>query len=53
VSSPQYVVERILEHREAGIDLKRQAVLFRAAHHSAALEVELALVLMFLFWASG
>ena len=38
----QYVVERILEHREAGIDLKRQAVLIRAAHHSAALEVELA-----------
>ena len=38
----EYVVERILEHREAGIDLKRQAVLFRAAHHSAALEVELA-----------
>jgi DNA helicase II / ATP-dependent DNA helicase PcrA len=38
----QYVVERILEHREAGIDLKRQAVLFRASHQSAALEVELA-----------
>jgi DNA helicase-2/ATP-dependent DNA helicase PcrA len=38
----QYVVERILEHREAGIDLKRQAVLIRAAHHSAALDVELA-----------
>src|SRR6202043_2394081 len=37
-----YVAERILEHREAGIDLKQQAVLFRAAHHSAALEVELA-----------
>ncbi len=37
----QYVVERILEHREAGLDLKRQAVLFRAAHHSAALEIEL------------
>jgi DNA helicase-2/ATP-dependent DNA helicase PcrA len=37
-----YVVERILEHREAGIDLKRQAVLFRAAHHSDLLEVELA-----------
>jgi DNA helicase II / ATP-dependent DNA helicase PcrA len=36
-----YTVERILEHREAGIDLRRQAVLFRAAHHSAALEVEL------------
>ena len=37
----EYVVDCILEHREAGIDLKRQAVLFRAAHHSAALEVEL------------
>jgi DNA helicase II / ATP-dependent DNA helicase PcrA len=37
----EYVVERILEHREAGIDLKRQAVLFRASHHSAQLEVEL------------
>jgi len=36
-----YVVERILEHREAGIDLKRQAVLFRAGHHSDQLEVEL------------
>ena len=36
-----YVVERILEHREAGIDLKRQAVLFRAGHHSARLEAEL------------
>ncbi len=36
-----YVVERILDNREAGIDLKRQAVLFRAAHHSDALEVEL------------
>jgi DNA helicase-2/ATP-dependent DNA helicase PcrA len=38
----EYVVERILEHREAGIDLKRQAVLFRASHHSDQLEVELA-----------
>jgi DNA helicase II / ATP-dependent DNA helicase PcrA len=37
-----YVVERILEHREAGIDLTRQAVLFRASHHSAPLEIELA-----------
>jgi DNA helicase-2/ATP-dependent DNA helicase PcrA len=37
-----YVVERILEHREAGIDLKRQAVLFRAGHHSDLLEVALA-----------
>ena len=38
----QYVVNGILEHREGGIDLKRQAVLFRTAHHSAALEIELA-----------
>ncbi|MBV9129735.1 MAG: ATP-dependent helicase [Verrucomicrobia bacterium] len=37
-----YVVDCVLEHREAGIDLKRQAILFRAAHHSAELEVELA-----------
>ncbi len=37
----EYVVERILEHREAGTALQRQAVLFRAAHHSDALEVEL------------
>ncbi len=36
-----YVVERILEHREAGIDLKRQCVLMRAAHHSDLLEIEL------------
>ncbi|MDB4966996.1 MAG: ATP-dependent helicase [Myxococcales bacterium] len=36
-----YVVTRILEARESGIPLKRQAVLFRAAHHSDALEVEL------------
>jgi DNA helicase II / ATP-dependent DNA helicase PcrA len=38
----EYVVARILEHREAGIDLKRQAVLFRAGHHSDLLEVALA-----------
>ena len=37
----EYVVERVLAHREAGIDLKRQAVLFRTSHHSDALEVEL------------
>jgi len=36
-----YLVQRILEHREAGIDLNRQAVLMRAAHHSDLLEVEL------------
>ena len=38
----EYVVERVLGHREAGIALQRQAVLMRAAHHSAALEIELA-----------
>jgi DNA helicase-2/ATP-dependent DNA helicase PcrA len=37
----RYVVEQVLEAREAGMKLKAQAVLFRAAHHSAALEVEL------------
>ncbi len=37
-----YVVTRVLEAREAGVALKRQAVLFRAAHHSDALEIELA-----------
>ena len=36
-----YVIGRILEHREAGIDLRRQAVLFRASHHSMTLEAEL------------
>ena len=33
---------QILEHREAGVDLRRQAVLFRASHHSMLLEAELA-----------
>jgi DNA helicase-2/ATP-dependent DNA helicase PcrA len=38
----EFVVERILEHREAGIALRRQAVLIRTSHHSDLLEVELA-----------
>jgi DNA helicase II / ATP-dependent DNA helicase PcrA len=37
----QYVVERILENREAGVRLKQQAILFRASHHSGPLEIEL------------
>jgi len=37
-----FLVTKILEHREAGIDLRRQAVLFRASHHSILLEAELA-----------
>jgi DNA helicase-2/ATP-dependent DNA helicase PcrA len=36
-----YVVEQTLARREAGVKLKHQAVLFRASHHSARLEVEL------------
>ena len=36
-----YVADHVLEHREAGIALNRQAVLFRAAHHSDLLEIEL------------
>jgi DNA helicase II / ATP-dependent DNA helicase PcrA len=36
-----WVADRILEQREAGVALRQQAVLFRAAHHSDALEVEL------------
>jgi DNA helicase-2/ATP-dependent DNA helicase PcrA len=37
-----FVCAEVLAARDAGTALKRQAVLFRAAHHSAALEVELA-----------
>jgi DNA helicase-2/ATP-dependent DNA helicase PcrA len=36
------VIRRILEYRESGIPLRRQAVLFRASHHSMLLEAELA-----------
>jgi DNA helicase-2/ATP-dependent DNA helicase PcrA len=36
-----FVIESILENREAGIALKDQAVLFRTSHHSAPLEIEL------------
>ena len=35
------VCTSVLEHRERGVPLKEQAVLFRAAHHSDLLEVEL------------
>jgi DNA helicase-2/ATP-dependent DNA helicase PcrA len=38
----RYVAAKILEQRERGILLKSQAVLFRASHHSAPLEIELA-----------
>ncbi|MGZ4109515.1 MAG: ATP-dependent helicase [Actinomycetota bacterium] len=36
------VCRSVLQHREDGVPLKHQAVLFRAAHHSDLLEVELA-----------
>jgi DNA helicase-2/ATP-dependent DNA helicase PcrA len=36
------VAEQVLAWRELGIDLKRQAVLFRTSSHSAMLELELA-----------
>ena len=38
----RHVVEQILQHRKRGIPLKQQAVLFRASHHSLAVEMELA-----------
>jgi DNA helicase-2/ATP-dependent DNA helicase PcrA len=36
------VIKRVLEHYEEGIPLRKQAVLFRASHHSASLEIALA-----------
>jgi len=36
-----YVVERVLDCRERGVELMRQAVLFRNADHSDVLELEL------------
>jgi DNA helicase-2/ATP-dependent DNA helicase PcrA len=35
------VCEQVLEHREQGVPLRQQAVLFRTGHHSDLLEVEL------------
>ena len=37
----EYLIDQILEQRENGIGLRDQAVLFRASHHSMALEAEL------------
>src|SRR4029079_16326902 len=36
-----YVIERVLAYREAGLQLRDRAVLMRAAHHSDGLEREL------------
>ncbi|GAB3662135.1 ATP-dependent helicase [Ramlibacter alkalitolerans] len=38
----RWVADQVLRQREAGAPLKSQAVLFRASHHSAPLELELA-----------
>ena len=40
-SQADAVADVILEHHEAGVALRQQAVLFRSAHHSDLLEVEL------------
>ena len=37
-----WVADRVLAHREGGLALKSQAVLFRTSSHSAAIELELA-----------
>jgi DNA helicase-2/ATP-dependent DNA helicase PcrA len=37
----RWVADQVLAHREGGLVLKSQAVLFRTASHSAALELEL------------
>jgi DNA helicase II / ATP-dependent DNA helicase PcrA len=37
----RWVAQQVLARREQGLTLKRQAVLFRTSHHSAALELEL------------
>lgn len=38
----RWVADKVLAHREGGLRLKSQAVLFRTSSHSAALELELA-----------
>ncbi len=38
----QYVAQKVVDSREAGVTLRKQAVLFRVASHSAELELELA-----------
>ena len=40
-SQAEYVVARVLEAREHGVALKRQAALFRSSHHGDVLELEL------------
>ncbi|HWL62743.1 MAG TPA: ATP-dependent helicase [Steroidobacteraceae bacterium] len=41
-SQAEYVAQQVLQRREGGVGLRRQAVLFRSGSHSDLLEVELA-----------
>lgn len=41
LTQANYVCDHVLAAREEGVALKKQAVLFRAAHHSGPLEIEL------------
>ena len=41
MAQARWVADEVLRRREEGLQLKRQAVLFRTGHHSAALEIEL------------
>ena len=41
-SQAEYVAQQVLQRREAGTALRRQAVLFRTSSHSDLLEIELA-----------
>jgi len=41
VEQSNEVCRTVLEHREAGVPLRQQAVLFRSGHHSDVLELEL------------
>ena len=41
MAQARWVADEVLRQREGGLQLKRQAVLFRTGHHSAALELEL------------
>lgn len=37
----EFLIREILKHRESGLQLREQAVLFRTSHHSMVLEAEL------------
>ena len=41
LAQAHFVIEGVLAAREQGVPLRKQAVLFRSAHHSDALELEL------------